>query len=75
VVWACTVADYATVTDPTPSSRLLTGPTISGTQTLYQVGTMIAGVKYRIAAQATTSLGQILNLYSFVLCQDPAAVT
>jgi hypothetical protein len=75
VVWSCSVADYATVTDSTPSARLLTGPTISGTQTLYQVGTMIAGVKYRMAAQATTTLGQILNLYSFVLCQDPAALT
>lgn len=72
VVWSCTVADFATATDATPAARLLTGPTILGAQTLYQVGTMVAGVKYRMAAQATTSLGQILNLFSFVLCQDPA---
>lgn len=71
VVWSCTVADG---TDATPAARLLGASAISGLQTLQQVGTMIAGVKYRMAAQATTSLGQILNLYSFVLCQDPTGV-
>lgn len=71
VAWTCAVADG---TDATPASRLIGASTISGLQTLQQVGTMLAGVKYRIAAQATTSLGQILNLYSFVLCQDPAGV-
>jgi hypothetical protein len=75
VIWSCTVADFSTATDASPATRLLTGPTINGTQTLYQVGTMVAGVKYRLAAQATTSLGQILNLFSFALCQDPALVT
>jgi len=72
VAWTCTVADG---TDATPAARLIGAATISGTQTLQQVGTMLAGVKYRLAAQATTSLGQILNLFSFALCQDPALVT
>lgn len=74
VIWSCAVADYAAVTDASPASRLLLGPTISGLTTLQQVGTMVAGVKYRLAAQATTSLGQILDIFSFVLCQDPASV-
>jgi hypothetical protein len=72
VIWTCAVADG---TDATPSARLIGAATINGLQTLQQVGTMLAGVKYRLQAQATTSLGQILNLFSFVLCQDPASVT
>jgi hypothetical protein len=72
VIWTCTVADGV---DATPSSRLLGAPSISGTQTLQKVGTMLAGVKYRLAAQVTTSRPQILNLYSFILCQDPATIT
>jgi hypothetical protein len=72
VVWSCTVADG---TDATPASRLIGSASINGLLTLQQVGTMLAGVKYRLAAQATTSLGQILNQFSFALCQDPAALT
>lgn len=70
-VWTCSVADG---TDATPTARLIGAATVAGTQTLQQVGTMLAGVKYRLDAQVTTSLGQILNLFSFVLCQDPALV-
>jgi hypothetical protein len=72
VTWLCTVADG---TDATPSSRLIGSATISGLVTQQQVGTLLAGVKYRMQAQVTTSAGQILDLYSFVLCQDPASVT
>jgi hypothetical protein len=74
VAWSCAVADFAIAIDAAPASRLLGSPSIVGLQTLQQVGTMLAGVKYRLAAQVTTSLGQVLNLYSFVLAQDPATV-
>src|SRR5260370_14275723 len=70
-VWTCTVADG---TDATPGARLLGSPSITGTQAMQKVGTMVAGVKYRLQATATTSLPQVINLFSFILCQDPALV-
>lgn len=75
VVWSCTVADFASATDPSPSSRLDGISSIIGTQTLQQFAGMLDGVKYQIAAEATTSLGQVLELFSFALCQDRAKVT
>jgi hypothetical protein len=75
VIWNCSVADFSSTTDSAPSSRLIGAASISGTKTLQQVGTMLDGVKYQLAAQATTSLGQILDLFSFALCQDRAKVT
>lgn len=73
VVWSCSVADFTSATDPSPSARLLGVASLVGTLTLQQFGGGLDGVKYRLVALATTSLGQTLDLFSFVLCQDPSS--
>jgi hypothetical protein len=56
--------------DPDPNSRLIGQPSIDSTGTISSqlAGNMIAGVEYRLTCVATTSLGQIVPLYSHVHC-------
>lgn len=50
--------------DPTPSNRLVGGPTISGTQVGVLLGTMIAGCVYQITMTVLTTKNQTLVLYA-----------
>lgn len=62
-VWTCTVSQG---TDPNPSARLVGAPALSGTTTTTQrVAGGVAGVSYILTATATTTLGNVLVLWSF----------
>lgn len=67
-VWSVSVS---TGYDPSPSSRLISTPANSGTQTSQFFGNALAGVKYLVAAVATMSDGSIMELFSHVSCKAP----
>lgn len=58
--------------DPTPSSRLIGAPQISGTMVLQRIGTGIAGENYRILVTITTSALQTLTIYANCPCKSPS---
>ena len=59
----CTIT-VVSGTDSSPSSRLLGGPTISGTQVGVLLGTMLSGTTYQIEITVHTSNSQVLACYA-----------
>lgn len=72
VVWACTVADSSDGDDGSASSRLSGFPSNTSSKTTHTVSGLVAGVKYLLQASATTTLGDVLSLWSYVDCKAPA---
>ena len=76
VVWTCAVE---TGTDASPMTHLSGSPVIEASQqtlaaasaTIQLVSGLIPGNLYRLQAMATTSLGQMLSLWSHVLSITP----
>lgn len=57
--------------DPSPSSRLVGNPGVSGTITSMTVSTAQPGVIYWLAALATTTRGRQIELWGHVPCVVP----
>lgn len=72
VVWACTVADSSDGADASASSRLSGSPSNTTIKTTQRVSGLVAGVKYVLQASATTTLGDMLSLWSYVDCKEPS---
>lgn len=71
-VWNCSVAESSIGADPSASSRLSGSPYITGLTTMQRVSGTVGGVKYVLQASVTTSLGNVLSLWSYVTCNVPA---
>lgn len=71
-VWDVQIKPGSIGTDPDPGSRLVGPATIQGTKSLQLIGSMLAGVTYRLTAVTTTSAGQVLRPYSHVKCTSPS---
>lgn len=74
-VWSCVVSPDSLFDDPTPSDRLLGVPVNSNTQTTQQVGLMLEGVTYTLAATVTLSDQRILSASGEVECTLVPPVT
>ena len=58
--------------DPSPAAILDGAPSLSGSQVSQLIQDGIAGVVYKIRVQASTSLGQIVVMYSYLaVVEDP----
>ena len=58
--------------DTAPSVHLVGPAIINGTIVSQMIGPLVPNCVYRVLALVTTSLGQTLELYSRVFCQDPS---
>ena len=56
-------------TDPTPASRLIQGPVVTGPTVSILIGTMVAGVVYTITITASSTNSQELELWTYQLCE------
>ncbi len=54
--------------DPTPQSRILNTPVVSGAIVTFLIGTMVANTVYQIMVTVTTSETQVLGLYTTQQC-------
>lgn len=68
-VWQCVAIEGV---DASANSRLIGGPSLAGTVTSQQFGTLVAGVKYRVQAAVDTSLGNHYVLWSHIEGTAPA---
>jgi hypothetical protein len=66
--WSCTVAGGS---DPSAASRISGSASVSGKTTSQRVTGLLAGVRYRLQAIATTTFGNTVSLFSHVTCQSP----
>jgi hypothetical protein len=66
--WTCSVASG---TDPSASAHINGAATVSGKTTSQRVTGLLAGVRYRLQAVATTTFGNTVSLYSHVTCASP----
>jgi hypothetical protein len=69
VVWSCEVVAGS---DAAAATRLVGAGSVNGSKVSHRVGNLVAGMGYRIRAAATTSLGNVLALWSHVFCKSPA---
>jgi len=66
--WTCAAV---TGSDPSAASRISGPASVSGKTTSQRVTGLLAGVRYRLQAIATTTFGNTVSLYSHVTCQSP----
>ena len=66
--WTCAAVTGA---DAAASTRLYGSASCSGTQTSQRVYSLLPGVRYRLQALATTSLGNTKSLWAHVTCANP----
>jgi hypothetical protein len=57
--------------DSTPQTRLLGGPSVSGTNVNILIGTMQPGVTYIVLVVVQTSFGQTLDCWAYQSCYPP----
>lgn len=58
-------------TDPAPQSRCVGSPVLSGTKVIQRCGNnAISGVNYKMSAVITTNLGDTLDLFTYLPCED-----
>ncbi len=67
-VWKCEVKSGS---DSQAASRLSGAPSNSGTKSSQRVAGLLTGVTYRLTAVVTTSLSNVISLWSHVACQTP----
>lgn len=67
--WTCLVANDSQVTDPSPSSRIVGGATITGTVVEGRFSAFVTGCKYVLKATIGTAQGNTLINYSHVTAE------
>ena len=71
-VWTCGVAAKSILADPAASACISQPAVYTGTKTTQRVSGMKPGVIYLLTANVTTTLGDVISLWSHVQCRQPA---
>lgn len=71
-VWTCAVQVGSPVADASASSRIIGSASVSGKTTTQKVGNLVAGANYLIKAVVTTNLGNLVSLWSHIICREPS---
>ncbi len=69
--WFCTVADDSDGEDASASDHVSIPATFGDGKTSQHVSGLVAGVKYALQAVIGTDEGNVISLWSHVICRDP----